>query len=143
MIVVKDGQVYQTPDVTEALNALKSKMTYADKLDQEAAEKYQKPIEIVGDLPEYGSISADAKVKMQSMLEDVNAKTVAAQFGSAAAGVASDAAAGVVNITERTVEGAANLAGKAAKAAVEGATGIPVEWMVIGGAALLVLILTR
>ena len=100
MIVVKDGQVYQTPDVTETLNALKSKMTYADKLDQEAAEKYQKPIEIVGDLPEYGSISADAKVKMQSMLEDVNAKTVAAQFGSAAAGVATDikdAAAGAVD----------------------------------------------
>lgn len=102
MIVVKDGQVYQTPDVTETLNALKSKMTYAEKLDQEAAEKYQKPIEIeiVGDLPEFGSISADAKVRMQSMLEGVNAKTVISDFGSAAAGVATDikdAATGAVD----------------------------------------------
>lgn len=99
MIVVKDGQVYETSDVAASLDKLGVKMKYAEQLKKEAAEKYQQPI-IIGDLPEAGAISTDAKAKMAQMLEDVNAKTVISDFGSAAAGVATDikdAATGAVD----------------------------------------------
>lgn len=100
MITVKDGQVYQTADVTKALDSIKGKMTYIDQLEKEAKENYQQPIEIIGDLPEYGSIATDTKAKMSQMLEGVNAKSIAADFGAAAAGVGNDikdAAAGAVD----------------------------------------------
>ena len=99
MIVVKDGQVYETPDVAASLDKLGVKMKYAEQLKKEAAEKYQQPI-IIGDIPEAGAISTDAKAKMAQMLEGVNAKKVISDFGSAAAGVATDikdAATGAVD----------------------------------------------
>lgn len=99
MIVVKDGQVYETSDVAASLDKLGVKMKYAEQLKKEAAEKYQQPI-IIGDIPEAGAISTDAKAKMAQMLEGVNAKTVISDFGSAAAGVATDikdAATGAVD----------------------------------------------
>lgn len=110
MIVVKDGQVYQTAEVSKALDSIKGKMTYIDQLEKEAAGKYQQPI-IIGDLPEAGAISTDVKAKMAQMLEGVNAKSVLSDFGAAATGVENDiknAAAGAVDKISGGIENKKN-----------------------------------
>ena len=146
----KDGRIYAD---REGMALFARLNTQLPNLTAEDLAQYDNGVILVesGTLaPDLAQIPKTAGEKMDAMRAGVTPGTIAQSVGGAAVGVAKDAAgtvasaAGTVaSAAGQAVEGAAGLAGKAAGAAVEGLTGIPAKWLLIGGAAMIVLILAR
>lgn len=138
-----DGRIYADRDGMALFARLNTQLP---NLTAEDLAQYDNGVILVepGTLaPDLAQIPKTAGEKMDAMHAGVTPGTIAQSVGGAAVGVAKDAAGTVASAAGQVVEGAAGLAGKAAGAAVEGLTGIPVKWLLIGGGALILLILTR
>lgn len=139
----KDGRIYADREGMELFARLNTQLP---NLTAEDLAQYDNGVILVesGTLaPDLAQIPKTAGEKMDAMRAGVTPGTIAQSVGGAAVGVAKDAAGTVASAAGQAVEGAAGLAGKAAGAAVEGLTGIPAKWLLIGGAAMIVLILAR
>ena len=139
----KDGRIYAD---REGMALFARLNTQLPNLTAEDLAQYDNGVILVepGTLaPDLAQIPKTAGEKMDAMRAGVTPGTIAQSVGGAAVSVAKDAAGTVASAAGQAVEGAAGLAGKAAGAAVEGLTGIPAKWLLIGGAALIVLILAR
>lgn len=139
----KDGRIYAD---REGMALFARLNTQLPNLTAEDLAQYDNGVILVesGTLaPDLAQIPKTAREKMDAMRAGVTPGTIAQSVGGAAVGVAKDAAGTVASAAGQAVEGAAGLAGKAAGAAVEGLTGIQAKWLLIGGAAMIVLILAR